>query len=310
MFNNCTWLTTAPDLPATTLADNCYSYMFSNCTSLTTAPELHATTLANQCYRSMFKDCTSLTTGPSSIGDSSTTMATSACTDMFMNCSGLTTAPALPAMTLASSCYGSMFKACESLTTAPVLPATTLVNSCYGMMFWDCFSLNSITCLATDISASYCTYEWVHSLPSSGTFTKAASMEDWTTGVNGIPNGWTVKNSDGNYLTFNVTTGGDIKWNGSTTANTLSYSKDNGTTWATADSSTTISVAAGDKVLWKGEAVPETNKGIGVFSGDSAVKYNVEGNAMSLLYGDNFTGKQALVEKTMRFMAYLAVVLA
>jgi hypothetical protein len=60
MFLNCTSLTTAPELPATTLAEICYYYMFQGCTSLTTAPELPATTLANQCYESMFSGCTNL----------------------------------------------------------------------------------------------------------------------------------------------------------------------------------------------------------------------------------------------------------
>jgi hypothetical protein len=50
-----------------------------------------------------------------------------------------------------------------------------------------------------------------------------------------------------------VTSGGNIGWSGSTTANTLSYSKDNGDNWTTANSSTTISVSEGDKVLWKGQ---------------------------------------------------------
>ena len=47
--------------------------MFYGCTSLTTAPELPATTLVNSCYDSMFRGCTSLnyvkamfTTTPSS----------------------------------------------------------------------------------------------------------------------------------------------------------------------------------------------------------------------------------------------------
>ena len=34
--------------------------MFWNCTSLTTAPELPATTLASECYSGMFNGCTSL----------------------------------------------------------------------------------------------------------------------------------------------------------------------------------------------------------------------------------------------------------
>ena len=102
MFNGCTSLTSAPELPATTLANSCYYNMFYNCTSLTTAPELPATTLVNYCY-----------------------------SGMFSGCSSLTTAPELPATTLAQSCYSSMFFRCTSLTSAPELPATTLANNCY-----------------------------------------------------------------------------------------------------------------------------------------------------------------------------------
>ena len=64
IFQGCTSLTTAPALPATTLADNCYSYMFSDCTSLTSTPALPATTLAFSCYYCMFDGCTSLTAAP------------------------------------------------------------------------------------------------------------------------------------------------------------------------------------------------------------------------------------------------------
>ena len=60
MFQDCTSLTTAPELPAATLYGGCYSGMFWNCTSLTKAPELPATTLASECYSGMFNGCTSL----------------------------------------------------------------------------------------------------------------------------------------------------------------------------------------------------------------------------------------------------------
>ena len=60
MFSNCTSLTAAPELPATTLASYCYYEMFSYCTSLTTAPELPATTLTNNCYYGMFDGCSKL----------------------------------------------------------------------------------------------------------------------------------------------------------------------------------------------------------------------------------------------------------
>ena len=36
MFNGCTALTTAPELPATTLANSCYQNMFSGCYNLNT----------------------------------------------------------------------------------------------------------------------------------------------------------------------------------------------------------------------------------------------------------------------------------
>ena len=60
MFHGCTSLTTAPALPATTLANSCYRNMFEGCRSLTTAPALPATTLANYCYQYMFYNCNKL----------------------------------------------------------------------------------------------------------------------------------------------------------------------------------------------------------------------------------------------------------
>ena len=50
----------APELPATTLASQCYDSMFSGCTSLTAAPALPATNLVWRCYYDMFSGCTNL----------------------------------------------------------------------------------------------------------------------------------------------------------------------------------------------------------------------------------------------------------
>ena len=60
LFSECTALTTAPTLPATTLTSNCYAFMFNRCTALTTAPTLPATTLMSNCYARMFIKCSSL----------------------------------------------------------------------------------------------------------------------------------------------------------------------------------------------------------------------------------------------------------
>lgn len=192
MFYNCTSLIKAPELPAIILVNNCYEYMFSGCTALTTAPVLPATTLATSCYYNMFWKCTSLMTAPEL---PATTLNSLCYYRMFYGCTSLIIAPTLPATTLASDCYNSMFYGCTSLTTAPELPATTLANFCYYRMFYQCTNLNSITCLATDISASNCLSSWVRNVASSGTFTKAASMTGWPAGENGIPDGWTVVNA-------------------------------------------------------------------------------------------------------------------
>ena len=56
----CTGLTSAPELPATNLAENCYCQMFRDCTSLTRLPELPATNLAETCYYFMFYNCTGI----------------------------------------------------------------------------------------------------------------------------------------------------------------------------------------------------------------------------------------------------------
>ena len=192
MFNGCTSLTTAPELPATTLATYCYYQMFYGCTSLTTAPTLPATTLASYCYQYMFNGCTKLTAAP----ELPATALTSGCySSMFARCTSLTTAPELPATTLAEGCYEKMFYGCTSLTTAPALPATTLANYCYYQMFRNCTSLNYIKCLATNISASDCTQNWVIGVSSTGTFVKNPNMTSWTTGAKGIPTGWTVQDA-------------------------------------------------------------------------------------------------------------------
>ena len=195
LFKNCTKLVSTEHLvlPATTLTNKCYQGMFSSCTSLTTVPSnlLPATALTDDCYNGMFYNCTSLTVAPEL---PATTLAKHCYDSMFLYCK-LTTAPELPATTLADYCYHQMFYGCKSLTTAPALPATTLADRCYYQMFYLCTNLNYIKCMATDISASNCTKNWVTGVASTGTFVKAASMSGWTIGKDGIPEGWTVQDA-------------------------------------------------------------------------------------------------------------------
>ena len=294
MFSGCTGLTTAPELPATTLANGCYQYMFSGCTGLTTAPELPATIVPRHAYGYMFNGCTGLTTAPEL---PATTLLGYCYQSMFNGCTGLTTAPELPATTLATNCYQYMFSGCTDLTTAPELPATTLANNCYGYMFYGCTNLNYIKCLATDISATYCTTGWVDGVAATGTFVKNPNMSSWTTGTSGIPSGWVVEDDyESEYLTFDVKSDGNITWkisNSSATAKTITYSK-NGGEWTNITSTTegvSIPVTTGDKVKIKSNnnTFSSSSYSYNYFGGTAT--FDAYGNIMSLFYGDDFLNK-------------------
>ena len=79
----------------------------------------------------------------------------------------------------------------------------------------------------------------------------------------------------------------------------IDYSRDSGSTWTTLEipTGTTKSINAytGQKILWKGYG-----NGLNYLSNlrfNSTCRYNIEGNAMSLDYGNNFTG-QTVPEST------------
>ena len=145
LFNGCTQLTTAPMLPATKLADNCYEGMFYGCTALTNAPALPATELTERCYYSMFYGCTDLKS-----------------------------APALPAEKLALFCYNNMFNGCTALTQAPELKASTIKTSCYSYMFDGCSNLSSVTMLAEDVSVEHYLMQW---LKNAGTSAQSRTLK-------------------------------------------------------------------------------------------------------------------------------------
>ena len=108
LFKDCAVLTSAPELPATTLANDCYFGMFEGCTSLTSAPELPATTLANACYNSMFFGCTSLEK-----------------------------APELKATELVYGCYERMFEECTKLSTVTMLaPSDQILGNTNCCDYW------------------------------------------------------------------------------------------------------------------------------------------------------------------------------
>lgn len=149
LFKNCSVLTSAPELPAKALKDECYYSMFEGCTSLEQAPDLPATVLKTRCYDSMFKGCTALKKAPML---SAKDLAWFCYERMFDGCTSLVEAPALPATTLKPACYSYMFANCESLKIAPVLDAEELVSTCYYYMFQNCKKLESVIMLATSVA--------------------------------------------------------------------------------------------------------------------------------------------------------------
>lgn len=292
MFDSCEGLKTAPDLPATSVAEGCYSQMFSRCSSLTTAPSiLPATTLANSCFSYMFNGCTSLKTAPAL---PATTLAKECYMNMFASCTSLETAPDLPATNLADMCYREMFTGC-AIAEAPVLRATTLTLQCYYWMFYGCSNLSNVKCMATDINYSECTYNWLYGVASQGTFVKAANMNDWPSGANGIPEGWTVLNDDGTapiapskYLTFTSEGTTKLSLSNQGYAPVLYYSFDT-TSWTQWDYGE-LSFAA-DKPLYicgdnTNGLCPDSNvHTVNVFTASGDL-FAVSGDIMSLLNKD------------------------
>lgn len=182
MFQNCTSLTTAPELPSTQLTKRCYSNMFSGCSSLKQAPELPSLLVPYDAYDYMFVGCTSLTTPPST----------------------------LPAMTIGDYAYYGMFKDCTSLKYTPdilVLSADNVnaddeiyYGTNHGMkmeyMFDGCTSLSTIKLHNLRFfTSSDCVKNITNNVAANGTmYIASGSRTAWEAMAqgSGIPTGWTV----------------------------------------------------------------------------------------------------------------------
>jgi hypothetical protein len=138
MFQFCSNLRTACELPSMQLYDNCYSYMFDGC-PINSAPVLPATTLAPYCYYYMFKGNTALSVAPNLPAE---IMKNGCYAGMFMNCTNLYYTPVLRSMTLASSCYLNMFRGCTGIYMLQGLPAEgALPSACYEEIVAYCTGL-------------------------------------------------------------------------------------------------------------------------------------------------------------------------
>lgn len=216
MFQNCTALKKAPELPARTVGQQAYERMFSGCASLQEAPALPATSLSSSCYNEMFNNCSSLLKAPAL---PATSVPSQAYRKMFANCSLLNEAPALPATSLGGYSYTEMFGGCTSLVVGPSIAKGQIIeydtnfqqflDGCSSIrsiaelrlsnltgteiyyMLHNCSSLHEIYCHATNIVSpnfGLC----FEGLASTGTFYCASGMKTTWESLNAIPSGWTI----------------------------------------------------------------------------------------------------------------------
>ena len=257
LFKNCTTLTSAPKLSATSLTLGCYEGMFEGCTSLTEAPELPATTLADQCYQQMFKGCTSLTSAPS----------------------------ILPATTLTSSCYRQMFFDCTSLEDTPELCGTTFASYCYEQMF---YYSNDKTPSIKAVSAEYindstynnsgrCVKEFKATISSGTTPTNAFNQMFYGATIE-ANNTYYISVPESEILTFSFSEGGSINLkHGSTVSNlyyrTYSNSNDTWSNWTAINLNNGISIATNDKIQYRATSY--------VHGSDDSVGFEISGKCIA-----------------------------
>ena len=150
--------------------------MFRGCINLKYSPkELPALTLLTAVYSSMFDECHNLETTPDIMATGSTNNTNQQCRRMFRIQNTSVT---------------------PKLTTAPTLRIGVLMAQTYQEMFKGQKNLNYIKCLATDISATKCTENWVQSVQTTnGTFVKDANTSWGSCGNSKIPCNWTVEDA-------------------------------------------------------------------------------------------------------------------
>lgn len=194
-----------------------YKQMFLNCTSLLTGPKLrnlHAGGTSNSSintsciYEEMFKGCTSLKevetesfanalyyqTYPNGSYSSGKAMKS-----MFEGCTSLKEITG--EINLYNTDRGScnrMFYGCTSLVKAPLLKNTLSADNSNDLlniaeMFYGCSSLKELRCQSSNNTTKNNYYNnWVYGVNATGVFYKGSGTS-WTTGANGIPEGWEVR---------------------------------------------------------------------------------------------------------------------
>lgn len=258
---------------------------FDGCRSLTSCTIGSGVTSIG--YRAFFL-CTSLTSV--TIPDSVTSIGQHA----FYGCTSLTSID-IPNSVI--SIGANTFANCSGLTSI-VIPNT--VTTIGGSAFSSCSGLTSITVNATTpptlgTNVFYNTNDSPIYVPceSVQAYKTASRWSDYASRIRGIPPCDEPTPSEDQYLTFVARESGTFSFGRTIRHHSIQYSLDSGISWTTLASDTNSpTVQSGNKIMWKSNITPETDIGIGIFS--STGSFDVEGNPMSLLYGDNFRGQTSL----------------
>ena len=311
MFANCSLLRTAPALPATTMVDSCYRFMFQGCVLMTTAPDLPATRLITNCYYGMFSGASSLNyirclaTNPSSTYTTSWTsgVASSGTFVKDINAQWDTnTADGIP----------RGWTPVDEGTQVVDAPTIHCVNN---ILTFNCDTPNATIYYRFGGSGQYLIYDNPVEIYEDTLVEAYASKNGSDSTVTSqtciyvepeIPGDSDSESEEGehnyahDYLTLDILTGGNLLWkaNGSGATKTIQYSINDGE-WTSVTSTTsgvTIPVSAGDSVRLKGTnnryCEADKNKYSGFDAGSAT--FNVSGNILSLIYGDNFIGQDTV----------------
>lgn len=126
LFDGCTKLLFAPEIPTTEVPVRAYNSMFNNCTSLRMNTKLYASNLKSDCYLNMYNGCSSIesqlldATSYEQIQEifpENSVMSTSSCAAMFSGCTSLKVHPKIRVESAAIQCFKSMFSGCTSLSS-------------------------------------------------------------------------------------------------------------------------------------------------------------------------------------------------
>lgn len=321
MFQGCTNMKTCPNLNnitniSSSVLANAFASMFQGCTSLLYGPKIIFSELGDNCFPSMFQNCTSMVRCtnelPSIISDSNCYY------QMFKNCKSLKKAPKIKLSYLDSTgylnCMYSMFYGCASLNKIELYG-----NDFYqqGEELSDC-SFENIFGGFTEFCKNGINLKFGYGiLPFEGSGFWAVSsyfdgFSEYDTNQDGeyinissdlFYNDYftiTVKNITGTYkkLVLNL-----FPYSWTNCDYYIAYSIDDGKTWKYcyngADQTyVLIPIEIGDKIKFKGNF--KNNK---CFINDDEDTYffigsqgtllaDIEGNVLSLLFEDNFVGKE------------------